>query len=117
MVVNATPGSVSLDLLTGLALQLTGKVLIDAADVDAAGLASVPRYPGSSLAEEIQRALPDVRVVETLSTMHASLMADPADPATARSAFVSGNDAGAKTIVSGLVRALGPAPFGVAVAR
>ena len=114
MVVNATPGSVSLDLLTGLAPQLTGKVLIDAADVDAAGLASVPRYPGSSLAEEIQRALPDVRVVETLSTMHASLMADPA---TARSAFVSGNDAGAKTIVSGLVRALGPAPFGVAVAR
>jgi 8-hydroxy-5-deazaflavin:NADPH oxidoreductase len=153
VVINATPGSVSLDVLTGLAAQLTGKVLVDIANatsVDSVGFASVLLYPGSSLAEEIQQALPDVQVVKTLNTMHASVMADPANLAITPCAFVSGNDAGAKKIVGGLltdlgwlpewiidlgdvetarvpesfvlmvgglVRALGPVPFGMAIAR
>jgi predicted dinucleotide-binding enzyme len=153
VVINATPGSASLDLLTGLAAQLTGKVLVDianATEFDSAGFASVPLYPGSSLAEEIQQALPDVRVVKTLNTMHDSVMAYPAKLTISPCAFVSGNDAGAKKVVGGLladlgwpaewiidlgdvktarvpeafvlmvsslVRALGPVPFGLAIAR
>jgi predicted dinucleotide-binding enzyme len=153
VVINATPGSASLDVLAGLAAQLTGKVLIDianATDVDSAGFASVLLYPGSSLAEEIQQALPEVHVVKTLNTMHVSVMADPANLAVTPCAFVSGNDAGAKKtvggllselgwlpewiidlgdvktarvpeafvlMVGGLVRALGPVPFGMAIAR
>jgi 8-hydroxy-5-deazaflavin:NADPH oxidoreductase len=153
VVINATPGSVSLDVLTGLAEQLTGKVLVDianATEFDSAGFASVLLYPGSSLAEEIQQALPDVRVVKTLNTMHDSAMADPATLTSAPSAFVSGNDRDAKKVVCGLlaelgwppewiidlgdvrtarvpeafvllvgslVHALGPVPFGLAIAR
>ncbi|MFE2638391.1 NADPH-dependent F420 reductase [Streptomyces scopuliridis] len=153
VVINATPGSASLHVITGLAAQLTGKVLVDianATEFDSAGVASVLLYPGSSLAEEIQHALPDVRVVKTLNTMHDSVMADPAKLTIAPSAFVSGNDAGAKKVVGGLlaelgwaqewiidlgdvktarvpeafvlmvsslVRALGPVPFGMAIAR
>ncbi|OKI32144.1 hypothetical protein A6A29_21595 [Streptomyces sp. TSRI0281] len=153
VVINAMPGSASLDALAGLAPQLTGKVLVDVANAtefDSAGFASAPLYPGSSLAEEIQRALPDVRVVKSLNTMHDSVMADPAELAIAPSAFVSGNGADAKKVVgsllaelgwppewitdlgdvrtarvpeafvlmvSGLVRALGPVPFGMTIAR
>jgi predicted dinucleotide-binding enzyme len=153
VIINATPGAVSLQVLTGLAAQLAGKVLVDVAnatDVDSAGFASALLYPGSSLAEEIQRALPDVHVVKTLNTMHASVMADPAQLAVAPCAFVSGNGVGAKKIVGdlltdlgwspewiidlgdvksarvpeafvlmvgGLVHALGPVPFGMAIAR
>ncbi|MEV5675713.1 NAD(P)-binding domain-containing protein [Streptomyces sp. NPDC052179] len=153
VVINAMPGSASLDALTGLAPQLTGKVLVDianATELDSAGFASAPLYPGSSLAEEIQRALPDVRVVKTLNTMHESVMAAPAELAIAPCAFVSGDDADAKKVVRGLlaelgwppewiidlgdvrtarvpeafvlmvsslVRALGPVPFGMTIAR
>ncbi|MFF2789035.1 hypothetical protein ACFVT6_20110 [Streptomyces sp. NPDC058049] len=37
VVSNATPGSASLDVLTGLAAQLTGKVLVDIANANATG--------------------------------------------------------------------------------
>lgn len=110
----------------------------------------MPLYPGSSLAEEIQQALPDVRVVKTLNTVHDSVMADPGKLTIAPSVFVSGNDADAKQVVGSLlgdlgwppewiidlgdvttarvpeafvlmvgslVRALGPVPFAMAIAR
>ncbi|MCX4751541.1 NAD(P)-binding domain-containing protein [Kitasatospora sp. NBC_01287] len=153
VVVNATPGPASLELLGGLAAELAGKVLVDLANAtesDAAGFASALRHPDSSLAEELQRALPAARVVKTLNTLHESVMADPARLATPPTAFVSGDEAGAKRVVTELlgalgwppewiidlgdlrtarvpeafvllvgplVRALGPVPFGLAVAR
>ncbi|MCG5219923.1 NAD(P)-binding domain-containing protein [Streptosporangium soli] len=153
VVVNAMPGWASLEVLTGLATLSPGQVLIDianATEFDANGFASAPLYPGGSLAEEIQRALPGVRVVKTLNTMHESVMADPGRLASPPSAFVSGDDTGAKQVVIGLlgdlgwprdwiidlggvrtarvpeafvlmvgdlVRALGPVPFGLSVAR
>ncbi|MFE1961815.1 NADPH-dependent F420 reductase [Streptomyces sp. NPDC059479] len=153
LVINATPGHASVEVLTGLAAELTGKVLVDIANATASesdGFASALLYPGSSLAEEIQRALPLVHVVKSLNTMHESVMADPAKLAVPPSAFLSGNNAGAKKtvggllaelgwspawitdlggvetargpeafilMVGGLVRALGPVPFGMAIAR
>ncbi|MDQ0311499.1 putative dinucleotide-binding enzyme [Kitasatospora herbaricolor] len=153
LVVNALPGPVSVEVLGGLAAPLAGKVLVDVANAtesDAGGFASGLRYPGGSLAEEIQRVLPDVRVVKTLNTVHESVMADPTGLATPPTAFLSGDDAEAKKavgellgelgwpadwiidlggvesarapeafvlMVGGLVRALGPVPFGLSVAR
>ncbi|MFD7983727.1 NADPH-dependent F420 reductase [Kitasatospora indigofera] len=110
LVVNALPGPVSVEMLGGLAAQLAGKVLVDVAnatDSDARGFASGLRYPGGSLAEEIQRALPDVRVVKTLNTVHESVMADPTGLATPPTAFLSGDDAEAKKAVGGLLGELG----------
>nr|WP_219535503.1 NAD(P)-binding domain-containing protein [Nonomuraea guangzhouensis] len=113
VVINALPGGVSVEVLTGLAAELSGKVLVDIANAtesDAYGFASALFYPGSSLAEEIQRALPDVRVVKALNTMHSSVMADPALLAVSPTAFLSGDDADAKKVVGGLLAELGWVP-------
>jgi 8-hydroxy-5-deazaflavin:NADPH oxidoreductase len=154
VVVNATPGRDSLALLRPLAPQLAGKVLVDVANAveqGPDGFAVALDHPGSSLAEELQRALPATRVVKTLNTLGpASAMVDPAALSTPPSAFLSGDDGAAKQVVAALladlgwppgwiidlgglptarvteafvllvgplVRALGPVPFGLAVAR
>lgn len=113
VVVNTLPGTASLEVLTGLAPHLAGKILVDVAnavETDAQGFATTARHPGGSLAEEIQRALPAVRVVKTLNTMHASVMAAPRSLATPPSAFLSGDDAGARRTVAALLTDLGWPP-------
>jgi hypothetical protein len=154
VVVNATPGHESVDLLRRLATQLTGSVLVDVANAvepGPDGFATALRYPGSSLAEELQRSLPATRVVKTLNTIGpAEAMVTPDALATPPSAFLSGDDDAARALVAGLlgdigwqpgwivdlgglatarvteafvllvrpiVHALGPVPFGLAVAR
>jgi 8-hydroxy-5-deazaflavin:NADPH oxidoreductase len=154
VVVNATPGRASVDLLRPLAPQLAGTVLVDVANAvhqGPDGFATALRYPGSSLAEELQRALPDTGVVKTLNTIGpASAMAAPGTLATPPSAFLSGDDPAARQLVAALladlgwhpewvidlgelatarvteafallvrplVHAIGPVPFGLAVAR
>ena len=60
-----------------------------------------------SLAEQIQRAHPQARVVKTLNTLTADLMVHPETLPAATSVFMSGNDAAAKEVVAGLLRQLG----------
>jgi len=61
-----------------------------------------------SLAERIQAAFPDARVVKSLNTVTAALMVDPMSlGGGAHSMFVCGNDEGAKTQVAELLRRLG----------
>ena len=61
-----------------------------------------------SMGERVQRALPRVRVVKTLNTLNASLMADPAALAGAdHTVFLSGNDADAKATVTALLQGFG----------
>jgi predicted dinucleotide-binding enzyme len=61
-----------------------------------------------SLAEQIQRAFPDARVVKSLNTMTAALMVDPARAGGGdHSTFVSGDDPSAKQTVVHLLTSLG----------
>jgi predicted dinucleotide-binding enzyme len=60
-----------------------------------------------SLAERIQRAHPDARVVKTLNTMNASVMVRPDQLPESTSVFVSGDDADAKATVTGLLEGFG----------
>ena len=60
-----------------------------------------------SLAETIQRAHPDARVVKSLNTMNNSLMVDPQRLGEDTTVFVSGDDADAKATVTALLRQLG----------
>jgi predicted dinucleotide-binding enzyme len=77
VVVNATPGSASLELAEGIgAAALAGKILIDGANANTPSLELV--YPNSSLAEKLQAALPETHVVKTMNTAAMAVMTDPA---------------------------------------
>ncbi|GAA1647783.1 NADPH-dependent F420 reductase [Actinoplanes couchii] len=108
VVVNALPGDVSVAVLAGLRDELRGKVVVDVANavrVDERGFAAELLYPDSSLAENVQRVLPDSQVVKALSTMHASLMARTGGEGV--SVFLSGDSAAAKDRARELLTGLG----------
>ncbi|WP_134738091.1 NAD(P)-binding domain-containing protein [Nocardioides sp. 503] len=110
VVVNATPGDTSVERLSALAAELDGKVLVDVANATVRGEEGQPGgllYPAGSLAEELQAALPGVRVVKTLNTMLFTVMAAPDSLSAAPTVFVSGDDAAAKAEVQGLLGDLG----------
>jgi 8-hydroxy-5-deazaflavin:NADPH oxidoreductase len=108
LVVNATAGAASLDALrlAGEA-NLHGKVLVDLAnalDFSKGMPPSLLVANTDSLGERIQRAFPDVRVVKSLNTMNALLMADPRQLADGdHTVFVCGDDAEAKAQVTQLL--------------
>ena len=110
LVVNALSGEAS---ATGIAAAelAQGTVLLDVSNpLDASGGFPPNLFVTNtdSLAEQLQRAFPDVRVVKTLQTMAAHLMTGPDQlPGGAFSTFVSGDDAGAKLLVIGLLTQLG----------
>ncbi|MDN4642984.1 NADPH-dependent F420 reductase [Arthrobacter sp. PsM3] len=112
IIVNATNGAGSLEALTAAgAGNLAGKVLVDIAnplDFSHGFPPSLDPVNTDSLGEQIQRTFPESRVVKTLNTMTASVMADPLSVAGGdHSVFVSGNDAAAKETVTGLLTGLG----------
>ncbi|MFF5233170.1 NADPH-dependent F420 reductase [Dactylosporangium sp. NPDC000521] len=112
IVVNALPGAVSVGVLGGLRQHLAGKVLVDVAnavELGPDGFASRLLY--QNLAAELQRILPDTRVVKALNTVGpAALMADPVSLAVPPSTFLCGDDADAKKAVAGLLADLGWSP-------
>ncbi|MET8250227.1 NAD(P)-binding domain-containing protein [Micromonospora sp. NPDC005197] len=112
LVVNATSGSGSLPALTAAgAANLAGKVLLDIAnplDFSAGFPPTLTVQDTDSLAEQIQREFPQARVVKSLNTLTAELMVRPRQLADgAHSVFVSGDDAEAKRIVTGLLVSFG----------
>jgi predicted dinucleotide-binding enzyme len=112
LVVNATNGAVSLDALEAAgADNLSGKVLLDIANPLDFSQGMPPTLfvkDTDSLGEQIQRAFPAARVVKTLNTMNAHLMAHPKTLADGdHSVFVSGDDAQAKQTVVDLLTSLG----------
>ncbi|WP_137232369.1 NAD(P)-binding domain-containing protein [Streptomyces sp. BPSDS2] len=113
IVINATPGDSSLDRLTDLRTELSGKVLVDVSnatrDADD-GLPGDLCYPGSSLAEKLQAALPGTRAVKTLNTMLFMVMTAPETLTTPPTVYVSGDDRAAKKTVTGLLTDLGWQP-------
>ncbi|MGQ4421030.1 NADPH-dependent F420 reductase, partial [Streptomyces sp. SAS_269] len=110
IVINATPGVGSLDRLVALREELRGKILVDVSNAALDGPDGLPAdliYPGSSLAEQLQEALPETRVVKTLNTMLFPVMTAPATLTRAPDAFLSGEDPQAKRTVRELLASLG----------
>lgn len=107
VLVNATPGNVSLELLRSLgAPALAGTVLIDVG-VGLSDDFTELSHPNSSLAEQIQEAFPQTPVVKTLCTMDASAMTDPDGLDGPSTVFLSGDDAEAKRTAGRLLTDLG----------
>jgi predicted dinucleotide-binding enzyme len=112
VVINATSGAVSVAALGSVgADQLRGKVLLDASnplDFSSGFPPTLLVKDTDSLAEQIQRAFPEARVVKAFNTMSAAVMVNPAGIGTGdTSVFVAGNDATARKTVSDLARDLG----------
>ena len=111
VVVHAGNGAFALDLLARVGRdRLAGKVLVDVSnplDFSAGFPPSLLVKDTDSLGEQIQRAFPEARVVKTLNTLTADLMVDPGRLPGPSSVFVSGDDAGAKSIVTSLLAGLG----------
>jgi 8-hydroxy-5-deazaflavin:NADPH oxidoreductase len=112
LVVNATNGSATLDVLGQAGTdQLAGKVLLDLAnplDFSHGFPPTMLVKDTDSLAEQVQRAFPDARVVKSLNTMNNELMARPRTLADGdHTVFVAGDDADAKALVTGLLAELG----------
>ncbi|MEU0786654.1 NAD(P)-binding domain-containing protein [Streptomyces sp. NPDC006173] len=110
IVINATPGASSLERLLALREELEGKILVDVSNATVDGPDGLPAnllYPGSSLGRQLQEVLPGTRVVKTLNTMLYTVMTAPTALAHPPTAFLSGEDPGAKQIVHGLLEDLG----------
>jgi len=112
LVVNATNGAGSLEALRAAGeANLDGKVLIDIAnplDLSQGMPPSLFVSNTDSLGEQIQRALPRVKVVKALNTMNAFVMADPSLVAGGKhTVFLCGNDEEAKAQVTEILRSFG----------
>ena len=109
LVVHAGNGAAALDLLAQ-AGDLTDAVLLDVSNpLDFSGgfPPTLAVKDTDSLAEQLQRAFPDTRVVKSLNTLTAELMVHPDRLSEPTSVFVSGDDADAKRLVTGLLTELG----------
>ncbi|MFG3509444.1 NADPH-dependent F420 reductase [Streptomyces sp. NPDC047821] len=106
VLVNATPGTASVDVLTTIgAPALAGKTLVDVGVGMTGDMALA--HPNSSLGEQIQEAFPGTPVVKTLCTMDCSVMIDPSALEGPSTVFLSGDDAAAKTTTRRLLTDLG----------
>ena len=110
LLVLATGGAVAPDVLAAAREHLAGKIVLDPSNP----LDFSQGFPPTlfvkntdSLAEQLQRAHPEARVVKALNTVTAAVMARPdalPDPGTV---FVCGDDPDARATVTDLLRELG----------
>lgn len=110
VLINATAGGGSLEALAAAGVErMQGKILIDIAnplDFSQGFPPSLSISNTDSLAEQIQRTYPSLKVVKALNTVAASLMIDPQHLADGdHHLFMSGNDADAKQQVDAWLRA------------
>ena len=109
LLVNATGGTVSLDVLAACdERDLAGKVLVDVSNPIAGhGPLLLEPVMDDSNAERIQRAHPDLRVVKSLNTMNCEVMVRPDSVPGEHDVFMAGDDEAAKGEVRALLESFG----------
>ena len=106
VVLNAVPGVDTIHLLTSIGPDnLDDAVLWDMAN--AANPDFSLAIPEDSLGRRIQEAFPGVKVVKAGNNVGAVVVADPSTLPAPTTLFLSGEDMGAKEVVSGLLMDLG----------
>jgi 8-hydroxy-5-deazaflavin:NADPH oxidoreductase len=111
MVLNCTAGAASLEALRAAGPEhLAGKVLIDVSnplEFSAEGALTLTVCNTDSVGEQIQRELPETRVVKALNTMNNAVMVDPSRVPGSHEAPMAGNDDAAKREVAALLQSFG----------
>ncbi|WP_329378585.1 NADPH-dependent F420 reductase [Streptomyces sp. NBC_01716] len=106
VVVTAVPGTEVVTTLEEIGEDVLGeKVVLDPSAAFTPQMTMA--YPGDSVAQQVQKRFPRARVVKTLNTMNFTIMVDPLASLSQATAFVSGDDATAKTVVTDLLADLG----------
>lgn len=108
IVFNCTNGNATLEVLRQAGAEaFAGKIVIDQAnplDFSKGFPPSLSVANTDSLGEQVQRALPDAKVVKTLNTMSNPVMVEPSVVKGDHDVFVCGNDAEAKAQVTKILR-------------
>jgi predicted dinucleotide-binding enzyme len=98
-------GDAAVDLVTGLTDELAGKVVIDTTNPLEFSTGKPGLFVGwnDSLGEQIQRAVPDAKVVKAYNIVGNTLMVDPELPGGPPTMLIAGDDADAKKTVTDLL--------------
>lgn len=110
MFINATNGAGSLPALQAVGEALSGKVVIDtsnALDFSRGFPPSLFVSNTDSLAEQLQRELPEARLVKMFNTMANQVMVNPGGLGAESTVFVAGNDPAARQSAASLAADLG----------
>ncbi|WP_347567908.1 NAD(P)-binding domain-containing protein [Arthrobacter sp. Y-9] len=110
LVVLATSGFAAADVLAQAGEALAGKVVLDVTNPLDFSQGFPPTLfvkDEDSLAEVLQRAHPEARIVKALNTLTASLMAAPGRLPEPGTIFLCGDDAEAKQVVTVILSELG----------
>jgi 8-hydroxy-5-deazaflavin:NADPH oxidoreductase len=120
IILNVLKGDVTIGALQTIsAASIAGKILLDVTNPLDFSKGFPPTLldglnNSNSLAEEIQKIFPVVKVVKTLNTMWAGLMVNPMMIGNGdHNAFIAGNDAAAKTAVKSLMESFGWIPANI----
>lgn len=110
VIVNTTPGEVSLDILKKIGPELLkGKLLLDVSVGLTEDFTSLTHQVESG-AELIQNEFSESKVVKSLCTMTSTIMVNPGILESPSTVFISGNDVEAKRITGKLLNDLGWSP-------
>ncbi|MBU1143426.1 MAG: NAD(P)-binding domain-containing protein [Firmicutes bacterium] len=105
VVINCTPGLKSMDALLPLKHALYDKTLIDLSNPLVFPDQTLSVVNTDSLGEQIQRLLPETKVIKTLNTVNAKIMVDPSLLGTLDHVmFISGNNFIAKQVVTDILK-------------
>lgn len=111
IIFEALHGAVAVEVLKTFEADLAGKILIDIANPLDFSKGMPPSLFVSnidSLGEQIQKALPETKVVKTFNTINAMLQVNPQMLANGdHHIFMSGNDADAKVKVTEILKSYG----------
>ena len=105
IVVLAVKGDAAVELATSVKDQTAGKVVIDTTNPLEFSTGKPGLFVGwnDSLGEQIQRAIPDAKVVKAYNIVGNTLMIDPELPGGPPTMLIAGDDADAKTTVTDLL--------------
>lgn len=110
IIILATPYDKAVEALSGLG-NLSGKIVIDITNPLNADFMSLSVGHSTSAAEEINRAVPGIRLVKAFNTIFAQVLQNgPKIADTPVPVYVASDDAEAKQTVTTLVRSMGFAP-------
>ncbi len=105
IVVLAVPTASLIEVAKDLGSALDGKVVVDVTNRPTPDPSGAPQP--ISLAEELQAAIPNARVVKAFNTLFASRQADPTIDGTAVDGYVAADDEDARNLGLSLVESIG----------